>query len=304
MKCVFAVVAVALFAACVNADDYRFVDKVVLVTGGSSGIGFQTALQFAQEGAHVIITARDSNTEHYSLKNATDTISADPAVIASKGFVRPVQADVSNRDSAKKLFDNIRAQEGRLDIAVNGAGISGPLGHLFETAEFTLTEHDPIMNNVYATMYCLAYEEELMYSNGINGSIVNIAAVQGIVPNSTLPRYTASKHAVIGLGKSLGLPHITGEDGVYIRVNNIAPGVTATPFAFQLVKNSQPWEGEWVTEDSKTWQDALPGVVAHTPMGRVARPSEIAAAILWLCTDDANYISASTLLVDGGAWAT
>jgi len=304
MKCIIAVIAVALFAACVNAGDYRFQDKVILVTGGSSGIGFQTALMFAQEGGHVIITARDSNTEHYSLDNATKTINEDPAVALSGGTIRSFQADVSDPVQAKKLFDNIRATEGVLHIAVNGAGISGPIGHLAETSEYTMGEHDPIKNNVYSAMYALLYEELIMFENRVNGSIVNIAAIQGITPNSTIPRYVASKHAIIGLAKSIGLRHITGEDGVYIRVNNIAPGITATPLLFNMVKGSQPWEGEWVTEDSETWKNALGGVVEHTPMGRVARPSEVASTILWLCTEDASYISAATILVDGGFWAT
>jgi len=304
MKWFIAVVAVAVMTACVSAD-VRFKNKVVLVTGGSSGIGFQTALQFAQEGASVIIAARDSQKEHYSGDQAVKAITDDETVKANGGDARFVQCDVSKTDQVAALFDNIRQNENALDIAVNGAGISGPLGHIAETSEFTLGVHDPILNNLYGVMNCLPFEEQIMMEKAVNASIVNIAAIQGVTPNSTLPRYTAAAHAIVGLTKSLALKHITGEDGFFIRVNAIAPGVTATPFAFNMVKSKQqPWEGEWVTEDSDTWKNALAGVVLHTPMQRVARPSEIANAILWLCTEDAVHVSADTLIVDGGFWAT
>jgi len=303
MKWFIAVVAVAALAVSINAEA-RFKEKIVLVTGGSSGIGFQTALQFAQEGAHVIIVARDSQKEHYNGTSAAQMINDDPDVKVNLGSARFYQADVSKTDQVRGLFDDIRAKEGTLDIAVNGAGISGPLGHIAETASYTLGEHDPILNNVYGVMNCLAYEEWLMNEKGVNGSIVNIASIQGVNPNSTLPRYVASKNAIIGLSKSLALKHITGDGDYFIRVNCVAPGITATPFLFNQVKpKQQPWEGEWVTEDSDTWKKAYPGVVMHTPMMRVARPSEIANTILWLCTEDAHHISGDVLIVDGGFWA-
>jgi len=303
MKWFIAVAAVAVFAACANAQT-RFQDKIVLVTGGSSGIGYQTALQFAQEGAHVIICARDSDTAHYSGDAAVEAINNDETVKQNHGFARFVKADVSKEDDVAHLFADIREKEGYLDIAVNNAGISGPVGHLLETVQYTVTAHDPIVNNLYGVIRCIGEEEALFMEKSINGSIVSVSAIEGITPASNMPRYSAAAHAIVGLTKSVAMNHITGEDGVYIRANVVCPGRTATPFAFNLVKEKdQPWEGEWVTEDSDTWKNALPSVVEHIPMARVARPNEIANTILWLCTEDADYISGDTLTVDGGVWA-
>jgi len=304
MKCIVAVIAVAIMAACVNGDG-RFQDKNVLVTGGSSGIGFETAMLFAREGAHVIICGRDANSDHYTVEGSCETINKDPGVISAHGSCRPVKADVSKAEGSHLLFESIRQEEGYIDIAVNNAGISGPVGKLAETSQYTLGEHDPILNNVYGVMYCLAEEEAMFVANHVNGSIVSISSVNGVTPNSQLPRFSASSYSIIGLTSSIGLKYITGEkNGVYIRANTVAPGTVATPHAFNLVKDGkQPWEGEWVTEDSDTWKKALPKVVEHIPMQRVARPEEIAKTILWLCTDDAYFISADVVTVDGGVWA-
>jgi len=303
MKYIIAVIILAIVAASVNGDNVRFKDKVVLVTGGTSGIGYQTALQFAQEGARVIICARDSQKEHYSGADAVKKITDDEVVKKNGGTVRFVQTDVTNSAQVKALFDDIRAQEKTLDIAVNNAGISGPRGKLDETAKYTYTQYDPIINNVYGVMNCIAEEEAMMFKNGINGSIVNVAAVHGITPDSHYPLYSASKYAIIGLGNSVALNHIDGANGTYIRVNNVAPSTVATPFAFNRVKACQPWEGDWITEDSQIWQEALPSVVEHIPMSRVGRPNEVANTILWLCTEDAIHISGDTITVDGGYWA-
>jgi len=303
MKCIIAVIAVAVMAACVNGAG-RFEDKKVLVTGGSSGIGYQTAMQFAREGAAVIICGRDANSDHYTVEGACEVINNDPTVVGSHGSCRPFKADVSKATGAASLFESIRQEEGYIDIAINSAGISGPVGKLGDTAQYTLGEHDPILNNVYSVMYCLAEEEAMFVANNINGSIVTVSSVHGITPNSKLPRFSASKYSIIGLTNSIALKYITGENGPYIRANTVAPSSVATPHAFNLVKDGQqPWEGEWVTEDSDTWKNALPKVVEHIPMQRVARPEEIANTILWLCTDDAQFISADVIGVDGGTWA-
>jgi len=304
MKWIVVVAAVAFVAACVSGANIRFKDKVVLVTGGTSGIGYQTALQFAQEGARVIICARDKNPTHYSGKRAVAAIQADATVKANGGTVRFIQADVSKEQDTKNMFEDIFANEGAIDIAVNNAGISGPLGKLGDTAEFTGGEHDPIVNNLYGAIRCISYEEANMVNYSTNGTIINVVGIEGITPNSTLPRYAAASHAIIGLGKGVALQHITGLDGPYIRCNIVCPARTATPFAFNMVKpGKQPWEGDWITEDSKEWEEALPGLVEHIPMGRVARPNEVANTILWLCTEDAIHISGDVITVDGGFWA-
>jgi len=294
------VLAAAVLVVAVCAQNGRFKDKKVLVTGGSSGIGYQTALQFAQEGADVIISARDSNVKHHSCKAAAEQIKN-----ITGGSCRCVKADLTKKDDVKNLFDDINKTDHRLDIAVNAAGISGPMGHLLETAQYSA--YDPILNNVYSMMRCAAEEERLMVEKNISGVIINLAATEGVTQSSMLPRFAASKLAIIGLSNSLALAHITGEDSPYIRVISVAPGPTATPFLFNKAKfystNQQPWEGGDVTEDSKIWVDSKGNFTAHVPMQRIARPKEIANTILWLCTDEAVHISGTTVIADGGLWA-
>jgi len=307
MKSIVAVIAVALLVACVNADS-RFQGKNVLVTGGSSGIGLATALKFAQEGASVIIAARDSDTTHYSLQKAADTINNDATVKAAGGKCRSFKADLTKATDVKNLFDDIVSKEnGLLHLAVNAAGISGPLGKIVDTAKWTGTERDPILNNYYATLRSVTEEEYLMNTNGINGVIVNVISFEGIIPSTSSPLYAASKFASVGLSNSVGLLHAPNTTQPYIRVVGVAPGPTNTPllrnranfFAF----NKQPWEGEFQTEDSKTWKEYEANVSSSIPMARVAKPDEIANTILWLCTEDAVHISATTVMADGGIWA-
>lgn len=303
MKNIVAVLAVAVFALCVSADP-RFTDKIVLVTGGSSGIGYQTALQFAQEGARVVITARDSHPKQYTGAAAAEAINNDAQVKTSGGEARFIKADLTVESDVQALFKDIRSTEGKLDIAVNAAGISGPMGGLLETAEYT--DYDPILNNVYALMRPLAEEEAIMVEKNITGVIVNIAAVEGITASSLLPRFSAAAHSIIGITNSLALTHITGTANPYIRMNTVAPGRTLTPFLFNqakyYAKHQQPFEGEFITEDNKIWIESQGNFTAKVPMERAARPFEVANLILWLCTDDAMHISADTIIVDGGIW--
>ena len=305
MKNIAAFVAVAMLVACVSADA-RFKDKVVLVTGGSSGIGYQTALQFAQEGAKVVIAARGI---HASLEKAKQQINEDKDVIANGGGAFPFQGDMTDMKKVEALFKFIKEDPAleKLDIAINGAGISGPLGKMGEM-KYTYTENDPVMNNVYATLNCLAKEEEMMVMTNTSGVILTISAVEGLRPSSFYPRFAASKYALIGLSHSIALRHITGIDGPYIRANVVCPGPTATRQLFNKAKfftdkPQQPWEGSEVTEDSKVWKDHEGNFTAHVPMGRIARPNEVANTILWLCTDEAVHISGDSISVDGGMWA-
>jgi Dehydrogenases with different specificities (related to short-chain alcohol dehydrogenases) len=305
MKNIVAVVAVAMLVACASAA-VRFKDKVVLVTGGSRGIGYQTALQFAQEGAKVILVSRDI---HASLDKAKNQINDDKDVKENGGAAFSYKADLTDYGQVTKLFDYIKSDAGleKIDIAINGAGISGPLGKM-GTMEYTFTENDPVMNNVYATLNCLTKEEEMMVLTNTSGVIITIDAVEGLIPSSLAPRFAASKYALIGLSHSIALRHITGIDGPYIRTNLVCPGPTATTQLFNKAKfytdkHQQPWEGEDLTEDSKVWKDHESNFTAHVPMGRIARPSEIANTILWLCTDDALHISGDAISVDGGMWA-
>jgi len=308
MKSIIAVVVAAVLIACVSAGQTRFVGKIVLVTGGSSGIGYQTALQFAQEGAEVVITARDSVPDHHSGDKAAKAINEDPLVKSSKGKARFFKADLTVATDVQKLFNDIRAKEGKLDFAVNAAGISGPIGSLAETAKYReYAQYDPVENNVYALLRAIAEEEALMVEKNISGSIVNVAAIEGVTPSVKLPRYGASKYATIGITNSIALTHITGDPAPYIRINSVAPACVGTPFLYNQAKyyasNQQPWEGDYITNESQVWKESVGNFTAPVPMARVAEPKEVANTILWLCTDEAIHISADTVIVDGGVWS-
>lgn len=301
-----ALAVVALVAAASEAaGQTRFKGKKVLVTGGSSGIGFQTALEFAREGATVVICSRDSHPTWFTGADAEARINSDETVVATGGHARWVKADVSKAKDVKALFESIRAQEGLLDIAVNCAGISGPIGQLGDTAKYSQGEYDPVAVNLYGVLRCMAEEESMMLEGNISGSIVNVASLDGLVSAPTGAMYSASKFGVIGATKSIALKHITG--GPYIRANAVAPGPVATPLFFNQVKmdeyGQQPWEGDLVTEDSELWKKYKGDTEEVVPMHALARPSQIANPILWLCTDEAAHVSGDTLIVDGGIWA-
>jgi len=307
MKSIVAVIVVAVLAAIVCAEP-RFKDKIVLVTGGTSGIGYQTALKFAQEGAHVIITARDSNTEHYSGEKAVTAIKDDELVKQNNGDVRFVKADLTEADDVKNLFDDIIAKEVVIHFAVNAAGISGPLGKIGDTNEYTGTQYDPIANNVYSLLRAIAEEEEIMVQNNISGVIISVAGVEGVLPTPRFARYGASKYAIIGIAKSVALSHVAVDTPPYIRSNIIAPGPTATPLLFNQAKyyvdGTQPWAGEFIdSEDNPIWQESAGNFTGKIPMGRIAQPAEIANTILWLCTDEAYHIDGDVIIADGGQWA-
>jgi len=301
------VFVVALLAACAFAD-VRFTGKIVVVTGGSSGIGFQTALQFAREGAHVIITARDSNPKAYSLASAAEKIKNDKEVIQNKGSIRYVAGDMSNAKDVLNFFTNIRNTEGKIDLAVNAAGITGPMGKIGDTSKYSGSPNDPILNNYYATVRAMSEEEKLMVEKNIDhGAIINVADFYGLHPLGTLPLYSASKYAIIGASNSVALQHIDATQPPYIRVVTVTPGPVNTPMLHQRAKyyatKQQPFEGEFIKEDNPIWKSSIGNFTKIVPMARLAEPEEIANTILWLCTPDAVHISGSTVTVDGGLLA-
>jgi len=307
MKCVVAVLVVAVLAACVCAEP-RFTDKIALVTGGTSGIGYQTALQFAQEGAKVIIVARDSNPEHYSGEKAVTAIKADPQVQANHGDVRFIQGDLSRADDVKRVFDDIMANETVIHIAVNAAGISGPLGRLGDTNDYSGGQYDPILNNVYSMLRSIAEEEYIMLSNNISGVIISVAGVEGVLPTPRFARYGASKYSIIGIAKSVALVHVAVDNPPYIRSNIVAPGPVATPLLFNQAKyyasGDQPWVGDFIdSETNPIWVESAGNFTGKIPMGRIGQPNEVANTILWLCTDDAYHVDGDVIIVDGGQWA-
>jgi len=240
--------------------------KVVLVVGGSTGIGADAVRVFAAEGASVMVAARSRD----RLAELTEELTAAGHDVAYTAGDVSVGADVA------RFVDETVARFGRLDGAFNNAGINqyGPLDQVSEE------DFDRIMAvNVKGTWLCL--REEIRVMRGRGGSIVNTSSVGGFRGNTGLGAYQATKHAVIGLTRTAA--HDNGPLG--IRVNVIAPGPTETPM---FVK--------WRQEDPAAVERRL----AAVPLRKAGTPAEVAHAAAWLLSDRASHISGVVLPVDGG----
>ena len=293
----------SLVAAACYAEA-RFSGKVVLVTGGSAGIGFATSMSFAREGAHVIFCARDSNPSWYNGSFAALQINGDLDVIRNKGSARFVKADVSNRADVKALFENIRNNEGTLDIAVNNAGITGGFGPVESIFDYYGTKYDPMMTNFYGIAHCTSLEVALWKEQNKDGIIVNLASVNGYKASPGAPLYSTSKHAIIGFTKSVALENANTKP--YIRCNAIAPGFTDTPLVWNQCKfledgKTQPWEGDFINHDHPLWKKYESMLV--NPDGKIISPYDQANMILFLASDAAKSINGVVMSVDAGSTA-
>ena len=243
----------------------RLRDRVAVVTGGGSGIGLATSRRFAAEGATVVVV--DVNAEAGNA--AAEEVGGD--------FVA---CDVSDEEAVAALFDGVAARHGRVDIAFNNAGISPPDDDSILVTGLDAWErvHRVNLTSVYL---CCKHVLPHMQRQG-KGSIVNTASFVALMGAATSQiAYTASKGGVLALSRELGVQF--AREG--IRVNALCPGPVATPLLMELF--------------AKDPERAARRLV-HVPMGRFAEPEEIAAAVAFLASDDASFITASAFLVDGG----
>lgn len=243
-----------------------FRNKVVVVTGGSSGIGKATAISFAQKGAKVVVVDWIENDETMSLLKKTG---------AKFLFIK---CDVSKESEVKAMVEKTIETFGRLDYAFNNAGIEGKSA---PTQDCTEENWDKVIGiNLKGIWLCMKYEIPEVLKQG-KGAIVNCASVAGLVGFAGLPAYVASKHAVIGLTKTAALENAK----LGIRINAVCPGIIATPMIDRLIKNDKEVEKQFVSLE---------------PVGRFGQPEEIANAVIWLCSDQASFVTGHAMAVDGG----
>jgi NAD(P)-dependent dehydrogenase (short-subunit alcohol dehydrogenase family) len=245
--------------------DNDFEGKVVIVTGGGSGIGEACAREFAARGARVVVA--DFNLEGAE-RVANDLGGRDRALA--------VKVDVAEPASAEAMVRSTVDAFGRLDVAVNNAGIGGELN---PTGGYSIESWDRVIAvNLSGVFYCMRYEIPAMLQNG-GGSIVNMASILGSVGFANSSAYVAAKHGVVGLTKAAAIEY--GTSG--IRVNSVGPGFIMTPL---VVSN--------LTEEAR---EAISGLHA---MKRMGEPREVATLVAYLASDAASFITGSYHIVDGG----
>lgn len=249
-----------------------FTEKVVLVTGASSGIGRAAAIAFAKEGAKLMLA--DVNAE-----GGGETVQLVKALGAEASYIT---CDVSHEGEVKSMHDAVIQHYGRLDIALNNAGVGGDIApvHAQEESVFDL-----VMDvNVKGVWLCMKYQVPLLRQNEEGGSIVNIASVAGLIGFPNNAPYCASKHAVIGLTKAVALEVASKR----IRVNAVCPSYINTPMVSAML------------EDQPRLSD---NVHQASPMRRLGTPEEVAEAILWLASPKASFVNGIALAADGGLTA-
>jgi NAD(P)-dependent dehydrogenase (short-subunit alcohol dehydrogenase family) len=245
-----------------------FENKVALVTGAGSGMGLATAQAFAEAGAAVVLA--DINEQ--AIRSAAEEL------IAGGHRALAVRCNVADEAEVAAMVAQTVSTFGRLDAAFNNAGVMPPA---VETADASGEDFDRVTAiNLRGVWNCMKYELRQMREQG-SGAIVNCSSIGGLIGNPGRAIYHASKHGVIGLTKSAALEYAARG----IRINAVCPGTIETPMVADMM-----------AKESVTTADFQ----RDLPIGRLGRPEEIAAAVLWLCSDGASFVIGHALAVDGG----
>jgi NAD(P)-dependent dehydrogenase (short-subunit alcohol dehydrogenase family) len=248
-------------------------NQVALITGGATGIGKAVALKLVARGVTVVMTSRRRNVGEAAVKEIE-------AAAREGAQVRFIQNDVTDETAVKGLIDQVVAEFGRLDYAVNNAAISNETANMVQSSSDNY--RDMVTTNILGVYYSMKYELTHMVQQG-SGAIVNLASIAGLNGIPYAGPYASTKHAVVGLTKSSALDHATQG----IRVNAVAPGAIKTDIiAAQL-------EG-----GDENYNEA--SISAMHPMNRLGQPEEVANAICWLLSDEASFVTGHVLNVDGG----
>lgn len=243
-------------------------DKVAIITGGTSGIGRETAVLFAEAGAKVVVAGRRE-------AEGNETIAL---VRKAGGDGIFVKADVSKTADVQALVAKTVEKFGRVDTAFNNAGIEGNWTPIVEQSE---EDFDRVLDiNLKGVWLCLKYQLQQMLKQGSGGTIVNMSSVAGLMGAPDAAPYCASKHGVIGLTRTAALEYATNK----IRVNAICPAVIETPMGDRLFGEPEVHER----------------AVAMHPIGRTGTPREVAEAVLWMCSERSSFMTGHYIVVDGG----
>jgi NAD(P)-dependent dehydrogenase (short-subunit alcohol dehydrogenase family) len=242
--------------------------KVGIVTGGTSGIGRETAVLFAKAGAKVVVAGRRE-------PEGEETVEL---VRAAGGDGLFVKADVSKASEVESLIQKAVEKFGRLDIAFNNAGIEGVWVPIVTQSEADWDQ--TIAINLKGVWLCLKYEIRQMLKQGGGGAIVNMSSIAGLVGSAGAAAYSASKHGVMGLTKTAALENARRG----IRINSVCPAAIETPMADRVF--GAPEVHKYV--------------LGCHPIGRFGRPTEVAEAVVWMCSDRASFMTGQSLVLDGG----
>ncbi|OLS38501.1 SDR family NAD(P)-dependent oxidoreductase [Bacillus sp. MRMR6] len=254
----------------------RLLDKVAVITGGTGGIGKETAAVFLREGAKVVLVDLCEDTLH-SVKNE----------LAVFGEVVTVQADVSNEPEVEKYVNSAVQHFGRIDIFINNAGIEGKVAPIIDQS---IEDFDKVMAvNVRGVFLGLKYVLRVMLKQR-SGSIINTSSVAGWKGSPGVAPYVASKHAVVGLTKTAALEAASGN----VRVNSIHPSPVNTRMMRSLEAGFNP-------DDAQSAKNKLEKSI---PLGRYGETKDIANLALFLASDESSFISGSQYRIDGGMTAT
>ena len=248
---------------------YGFKDKVALVTGAASGLGFATAKAFAEAGAAVVLSDWDEEAVNKAAKELS----------GKSNKVLAVVCDVSDDGQVEAMIDKTISTFGHLDAAYNNAGVQNELK---DAADQTREDFDRVTGiNLRGVWSCMKFELKQMRKQG-SGAIVNCSSIGGILGGAQRGTYHAAKHGVIGLTTSAALEYASKG----VRINSVSPGMISTSMSDKMIAAGQ--------------KEALDQMLTQVPIGRLGDAKEIADAVLFLCSDAASLIIGHNLVIDGG----